>query len=376
MTSNKREEDLLTVEKDKQKGISPKNSRKDERRSSVMLLPATSSSNPIVAISPNGQKEKSDMTVNLRESSPPSFGSSTQTLSGVVSPSTEEIFMSGWMKIRNPMKMWLNRYFVLQPGKLIFYKDAEKDRVAGEIKLVNCDITEKGSNQNGCTFKLTNKMHQCIYVRAGFTEKSIKFTTNMVPTVNWTYCVFRVLTPQQRTDWINAISTQIHFANTHSLTKHETAVALTSSQADETLNNNNNVEPLEIDDEEMEETDEILGMNRGREVISRELAENLFQQNEALHKTLMDGLYENQRDVVKALHEEQIRSAEQLTKDINSKVAEMQNKIAQQTLTAMGVGGHKKAGLNLTVFQFVVLILLAILAGKLSDRFFTSNQEL
>jgi hypothetical protein len=35
----------------------------------------------------------------------------------------EPALMSGWMKMRNSMKIWVNKWFVLRPGMLIYYKD-------------------------------------------------------------------------------------------------------------------------------------------------------------------------------------------------------------------------------------------------------------
>jgi hypothetical protein len=35
--------------------------------------------------------------------------------------SEEMNILTGWMKMRNSMKLWINRWFVLRPGKLIYY---------------------------------------------------------------------------------------------------------------------------------------------------------------------------------------------------------------------------------------------------------------
>ena len=46
--------------------------------------------------------------------------------------------MAGWIKMRNSMKIWVNRYFVLRPGKLIYYRDDKVGiflEISGEKKF-------------------------------------------------------------------------------------------------------------------------------------------------------------------------------------------------------------------------------------------------
>jgi hypothetical protein len=50
-----------------------------------------------------------------------------------------ENIMSGWMKMRNSMKLWINRFFVLRAGMLIYYKD-DKVLLIVEVHKTECDV--------------------------------------------------------------------------------------------------------------------------------------------------------------------------------------------------------------------------------------------
>lgn len=85
----------------------------------------------------------------------------SETLSGEVN------IIKGWMKMRNSMKIWINRWFVLRPGKLIYYKDEKvglyfpekkqemvRDKCAGILRLADCKVKERPTNKDGFSFKI------------------------------------------------------------------------------------------------------------------------------------------------------------------------------------------------------------------------------
>lgn len=57
----------------------------------------------------------------------------TSTANGAAVP---QIFMSGWVKLRNPItKLWVNRWAILTPGTLIYYKSTSnmlRQRASGK----------------------------------------------------------------------------------------------------------------------------------------------------------------------------------------------------------------------------------------------------
>ncbi len=53
---------------------------------------------------------------------------------------TEDV-KSGWMKMRGSLKNWHLRYFVLRPGKLIYYRNETDPDCQGIIRLKGCQVT-------------------------------------------------------------------------------------------------------------------------------------------------------------------------------------------------------------------------------------------
>jgi hypothetical protein len=63
-------------------------------------------------------REEAKHQLNLKPSSSSSGSKVSPSVNG-----TEENIMCGWMKMRNSMKIWVNRWWVLRPGKLIYFRD-------------------------------------------------------------------------------------------------------------------------------------------------------------------------------------------------------------------------------------------------------------
>jgi len=134
---------------------------------------------------------------------------SASTIPFVLFGKDENNLMSGWMKLRNYMKNWKQRWFILRKGKLIYYKDdkrAKKDQCTGILQLADCKVEERATHKNGFSFKIKNIYNYPIYQSKGLKGESIK--SARVP-VGWTYSMLLVSSESERKAWMTAIKEQI-----------------------------------------------------------------------------------------------------------------------------------------------------------------------
>lgn len=157
---------------------------------------------------------------NSKENGAASGTSIDVASSGMKYLSDETNILTGWMKMRNSMKLWINRWVVLRPGRLIYYKDDKdmlRDRCAGILRLADCEVKERPTNKDGFSFKIYHLLHYPIYHKYGLKGETLKLA--MLP-VSWNYCIFRVTSEQERRSWMEAISTQIEYANSVEARNH------------------------------------------------------------------------------------------------------------------------------------------------------------
>ncbi len=91
---------------------------------------------------------------------------------------TQKDLLTGWIKIRNAMKSWKTRWFVLRAGRLLYFKQEKyeaKKSAVGILELADCRVyarpTVKGMHHTrSCTHMRANMiyihahMHMCMPV--------------------------------------------------------------------------------------------------------------------------------------------------------------------------------------------------------------------
>eukprot|EP01114_Cavostelium_apophysatum_P008315 TRINITY_DN2071_c0_g1_i2.p1 TRINITY_DN2071_c0_g1~~TRINITY_DN2071_c0_g1_i2.p1 ORF type:complete len:1089 (+),score=358.13 TRINITY_DN2071_c0_g1_i2:115-3381(+) len=110
--------------------------------------------------------------------------------------------ITGWMKMRGPLKNWYLRYFVLRPGKLIYYRDDVDTDCQGIILLRGCIIIDRETKKEGYCFKILHPLEHNIYSSKGL--KGEKLPGALVP-LSMGYCILRVSTEDERSRWTKAI---------------------------------------------------------------------------------------------------------------------------------------------------------------------------
>jgi len=122
---------------------------------------------------------------------------------------SDDVVLSGFMKMRNTLKKWSNRYFELKPGTLVYYKDednAAKADCMGMIILKGCLVQIRPSKKPGFCFKIFNVMKYSIYSKQGLKGETIKKA--FLP-VSSDYVLLRVADENKRNEWIKLITATI-----------------------------------------------------------------------------------------------------------------------------------------------------------------------
>eukprot|EP00027_Filamoeba_sp_ATCC50430_P009187 CAMPEP_0168561338 /NCGR_PEP_ID=MMETSP0413-20121227/11542_1 /TAXON_ID=136452 /ORGANISM="Filamoeba nolandi, Strain NC-AS-23-1" /LENGTH=767 /DNA_ID=CAMNT_0008592703 /DNA_START=91 /DNA_END=2394 /DNA_ORIENTATION=- len=245
--------------------------------------------------------------------------------------------MTGWMKMRNSMKLWINRWFVLRPGKLIYYKDDKdmtRDRCVGILKLADCEIRTRQTNKDGFSFKIYHVLHYPIYHKYGLRGETLKMAK--LP-VSWDYCILRVSSEHERNAWMEAISSQIEYANTF-LSKHPES----------------NFDDMLIDTEYDDGT--------RKYQTERDFADDLYHRNEELSKNLISGLADQNKDISDVLQKKTTKKLELWKKDVDLKLAQMEKKVITTIYEAQK--NQPQGTLHLSYFQLFVVLVLCFVLGK------------
>lgn len=123
--------------------------------------------------------------------------------------SLSNIIMSGPVMMRNSLKRWKEKWFVLVPGKLIYFRsksEFHKENCEGIILLEGCNVRERPSKKLGYCFKVYNLLQYSIYSRQGLKGEAIKRA--MIP-VSADYLILLVNEAPLYHEWVRAIKSAI-----------------------------------------------------------------------------------------------------------------------------------------------------------------------
>jgi len=287
---------------------------------------------------------------------------------------TEELtILSGWLKMRNSMKIWVNRYCVLRPGKLIYFrdeKDVARDRCSGILRLADCKVKERTPSKDGYSFKIFHLLHYPIYHKYGLKGETIKLA--MIP-VSWSQCILRATNASERKQWVEGINEQIIHANEHDrslppeMKDFEPAQNLSEEEEEE------EAEDIEEHDrifsspepEQHEDTPEKDKIETDARVPNpKELADELFfVKHENLHRSLMEGMNTQHDSSIKKLQTKTLKQMEQWKKELDMRLMGMEKRMNQSL-------ANKDTKVSRTVqlkyWQLIVIIIVAILIGRFS----------
>jgi len=115
----------------------------------------------------------------------------------------------GWMKMRGALKNWHLRWFVLRPGKLIYYDDELDKDCEGIILLKGCQVVERPTKKEGFCFKIFHPRKKAIYSAKGLKGETLPAA--LIP-LTADHCILRVNTEEERNRWIRAIEESFRIA--------------------------------------------------------------------------------------------------------------------------------------------------------------------
>eukprot|EP01118_Nematostelium_gracile_P019133 TRINITY_DN874_c0_g1_i1.p1 TRINITY_DN874_c0_g1~~TRINITY_DN874_c0_g1_i1.p1 ORF type:complete len:733 (+),score=187.36 TRINITY_DN874_c0_g1_i1:91-2289(+) len=287
--------------------------------------------------------------VNRRHTSPPMARLPKSTSLNMTSSSDLSIdnpnVLKGWMKMRNSMKIWINRFFVLRPGKMVYYKDEKemaRDRCIGILKLQDCKIKMRDSNKDSYSFKIYHVTKMPIYHKFGLRGETLKMAMIPGKMVSWNYCILRVANEQDRKIWITNINQQIEYANTHQPTQIH-------STLDSYYREGYDYSDEDVQFEKAAEFDEV---------------DEIDSTNESFQRSLMESLLEQQKSAVKSVHKRTLKEMEEWKREIDLKLVAMEKKIITNVNKAP-THAPSKNQLSLTYIQLMIVLLLWFFIARL-----------
>eukprot|EP01117_Protostelium_nocturnum_P006323 TRINITY_DN2282_c0_g1_i2.p1 TRINITY_DN2282_c0_g1~~TRINITY_DN2282_c0_g1_i2.p1 ORF type:complete len:716 (-),score=260.67 TRINITY_DN2282_c0_g1_i2:118-2265(-) len=240
--------------------------------------------------------------------------------------------ITGWVKMRNSMKIWINRLFVLRPGKLIYFKDDKemsRGRCQGIIRLAECHVRTRPTHKDGFSFKIWHNKNYPIYHKYGLKGETLKMAK--VP-VGWNYCILRVTSESERKAWMDAIEAQVEYANTYDPTPGRGLL----------------IEDVEEDEDSNEQQ-------------RRETAEDLVVKNEEFQRILMEGISNQQKTNSQEMQSKTMQTMEEWKKEVDSKLVNMEKRIMSSITNKSGKEDSK---LRLNYFQLVGIIVICFLIAR------------
>jgi len=228
--------------------------------------------------------------------------------------------MSGWMKMKNSMKLWPNRWFVLRPGRLMYYKDEKEHRCSGELQLEDCKVQELNINKDGFSFKIYHLLHYPIFHKVGLKGEILKMTH--LP-VSWDSSILRVTSEQERKNWMDAIKAQIAYANTYRTEE----------------------DPADQGSPPTSEEEEDMDKQRGKD---------------ELQKNLMDGLRDQQQSTVKSLQRDTLKMMGDWKQDVEGRISSMERKLLQ----ALSTSSLSSESFQISYLQFIAIVVFCIFISK------------
>ncbi|PRP77945.1 oxysterol binding family protein, member 7 [Planoprotostelium fungivorum] len=237
--------------------------------------------------------------------------------------------ITGQVKMRNSMKIWINRFFALRPGRLIYFKDDRemlKGRCTGIIRLADCHIRTRPTHKDGFSFKIWHSMNYPIYNKYGLKGETLKMAK--LP-VGYNYCILRVGSEQERKAWMDAIEAQIDYANTYDPNPGRGALL-----------------------EDVVDSEEDV-------VDRRETMEELNAKNEEFQRALLDGLSNQQRTNSQNIQSQTIQQMQNWKMEVDTKLVNMEKRIM-----ASISGGKDDGRVKLSYVQLFVVLMLAFLIAR------------
>eukprot|EP01116_Phalansterium_solitarium_P024757 TRINITY_DN9159_c0_g1_i2.p1 TRINITY_DN9159_c0_g1~~TRINITY_DN9159_c0_g1_i2.p1 ORF type:complete len:792 (-),score=305.87 TRINITY_DN9159_c0_g1_i2:189-2564(-) len=166
-----------------------------------------------------------------------------------------DVLMSGWMKMRgSPIRSWHMRWFVLRPGKLIYYTGEREKDCTGIILLRSCRVLVRPSKKVGYCFKIFHPREHPIYSSKGLKGETL--ASGIVP-VSVDHCILRVNSDAERNRWIAAVELAIKQAKAN-MTEFDDA---------EHLGSNDEIDDLRAD---LDDDDHVSSDDDGRVVSDSE----------------------------------------------------------------------------------------------------------
>eukprot|EP01135_Chromosphaera_perkinsii_P004532 Nk52_evm2s288 gene=Nk52_evmTU2s288 len=134
----------------------------------------------------------------------------TEKLTNTLTQSST-ILISGWLKMRGPLKNWVSRWFVLRRGVLVYYKDPKDRDWLGTIFLHGCMVTERPSKKEGFCFKIFHLYQNQIYGSKG--PKGETLSSAFIP-IQTDYCILRAVDEREGKLWMKEIVNAINMMGT------------------------------------------------------------------------------------------------------------------------------------------------------------------
>ncbi len=179
--------------------------------------------------------------------------------------------------------------------------------------------------------------------------------------MSWSYCILRVNSENERKTWMDAIATQIEFAN----------YVNQQQQNNPTPSSKNalmSIDPFSSseDEEDVKQVSPVASAAQTQHEV-----DDLFLRSEELQSKLMSGLSLQQQTNVKAIQKKTMKIMDEWKKELDTKIETMEKRI----LAAVNKSANSHAPpsnalfsggkVNVNLYQFLLLLTLSIFIGKL-----------
>eukprot|EP01116_Phalansterium_solitarium_P021643 TRINITY_DN680_c1_g1_i1.p1 TRINITY_DN680_c1_g1~~TRINITY_DN680_c1_g1_i1.p1 ORF type:complete len:950 (-),score=407.06 TRINITY_DN680_c1_g1_i1:787-3636(-) len=314
-------------------------------------------------------------------------------------------FKSGWMKMRNSMRLWVNKYFVLRPGMLVYYdnyknKYLKNNRCAGILRLSDCKVKLRKSGKSGkdgFQLKIYHLLHYPIYHRKGLQGETLKLA--MIP-VSWNYCLLKCASEEDRTEWMNLINQQIAYANfTESPTRRLQlpigtnmagagpllSSASESEDADDDAEDHKEEEheddhekapkvaglhDMDLKSEDEEHEDDAHAAIRLKKPLGAEIAEDLFQAQDSSavppheQEHLLKEMADDQRAIMKSYHKKTVKALEESRRTLENRMLATERKLLALTSRATASPAPSSSKLSMPQWKFALILLAVFLFAR------------
>eukprot|EP01114_Cavostelium_apophysatum_P019741 TRINITY_DN6443_c0_g1_i3.p1 TRINITY_DN6443_c0_g1~~TRINITY_DN6443_c0_g1_i3.p1 ORF type:complete len:758 (+),score=220.97 TRINITY_DN6443_c0_g1_i3:191-2464(+) len=353
------EERARVLKRDSGSTNSPRNDRKSteydphskeiRQRPRSMILPRREDSK---VLDKEGKKEKKFGTLGAQDAA------LTKSPSATLMISHEAPIMTGWMKMRNSMKLWINRWFVLKPGKLIYYKDEkdmQRDRCVGILRLAGCEVKYRPTNKDGFSFKIHHLLHYPIYHKYGLKGETLRMA--MLP-VSWNYCILRVSSEHDRKSWMESIATQIEYANSVETSKNLVNEGSFDSPTDNSDDDLHGVHQPIVDDSGLDD----VGFASPTPLHPRGSTDDSSFVNP---KGFIEEFQMQQKNSAKSYQRKTMRLMDEWKKELDLKLVNLERRLVTEVKKAGAPAEVPKGrAIRLSLIQLFVVVFVCIMIGK------------